>query len=251
MVVAKTYSIKQFWYIDYEDIAPDAKRLQYHGRTWQVPIIRGTAKSTAHNANVVNLLKQIYETPSTLSDIGITSIRSAKVYKLVANMAANIPLNEVKRKQLEAEVSDLRAAERVAEAITLLQEREKNALKHENELKSSDQPLYTQVIDTFPLNSDSIWDEIDLLEGDPPHRGAAMPNQKFKPFWLAAEEAEWAALWEKGVFKRWNKSDLLKNDRVFNSRYVYKLKRNAKTGAAYRFKARMCGGSKRSRIAFG
>ena len=95
MVAAKTYSIKQFWYIDYEDIAPDAKRLQYHGRTWQVPIIRGTAKSTAHNANVVNLLKQIYETPSTLSDIGITSIK----------------------------VSDLRVVERVTEAISLIQER--------------------------------------------------------------------------------------------------------------------------------
>ena len=80
----------------------------------------------------------------------------------------------------------MRAAHRVAEAITLLQEREKNALKHENELKSSDQPLYTQVIDTFPPNSDSVWNEIDLLQGDLPHRGAAMRNQKFKPFWLAA-----------------------------------------------------------------
>ncbi len=43
-----------------------------------------------------------------------------------------------------------------------------------------------------------------------------------------------------GVFKRWNKSDLLKNDRVLTRRYVYKLKRNAKTGASYRFKAMMC-----------
>ena len=33
MVAAKTYSIKQFWYVDYEVIAPDAKRLQYRGRT--------------------------------------------------------------------------------------------------------------------------------------------------------------------------------------------------------------------------
>ena len=57
MVVAKTYSIKQFWYVDYEVIAPDAKCLQYRGRTWHVPIIRGTAKSTAHNANVVNLFR--------------------------------------------------------------------------------------------------------------------------------------------------------------------------------------------------
>ncbi len=95
------------------------------------------------------------------------------------------------------------------------------------------------MIDTFPPNPDSIWDEIDLLEGYPPHRGADLRNQKFKPFWLAAEEDEWDGLWDKGVFKRWNKSDLLKNDRVFTSRHVYKLKRNAKTGAAYRFKTRL------------
>jgi hypothetical protein len=44
---------------------------------------------------------------------------------------------------------------------------------------------------------------------------------------------------EKGTFKKWNRSDLLPNDRVFTSRYVYKIKRSAKTGEAYRFKARM------------
>ena len=32
---------------------------------------------------------------------------------------------------------------------------------------------------------------------------------------------------------------MLPNDRVFTSRYVYKIKRNAKTGTAYRFKARI------------
>ena len=132
----------------------------------------------------------------------MTAARSAKVYQLVAGMSASFPPNEAKRKQLEAQVSDLRATERVAEAIPLFQEREKNVQKQEKELKSADQPLYIQVIDTFPPNSDSIWDEIDLLEGDPPHRGAALRNQKFKPFWLAAEEAEWAGLWDKGFFKR-------------------------------------------------
>ncbi len=45
------------------------------------------------------------------------------------------------------------------------------------------------------------------------------------------------AFGDKGVFKKWNHSDLLKNVRVFTSRYVYKIKRSAKTGAAYRFKS--------------
>jgi tRNA isopentenyl-2-thiomethyl-A-37 hydroxylase MiaE len=41
------------------------------------------------------------------------------------------------------------------------------------------------------------------------------------------------------VFKKWNRKDSLANNRVFTSRYVYKIKQNAKTGAAYRFKARL------------
>ena len=61
------------------------------------------------------------------------------------------------------------------------------------------------------------------------HRGVAMRNLRFKPFWLKAEGREWQGLWEKG-FKKWKKSDLLPNDRVFTSRYVYKIKRSSKTG---------------------
>ncbi len=41
------------------------------------------------------------------------------------------------------------------------------------------------------------------------------------------------------MFKKWNRKDFLSNDRVFTSRYVYKIKRNAKTGSSYRFKARL------------
>ncbi len=141
MMTSKAYSIKQVWYVDIEVVIPDAKHLQYQGRVWQVPI-RGSAKSTDHKANVVDLLKQIYDASAKLSDIGITVARSAKVYQLVADMFAIILPNQAKRKQLEAQVSDLRATERVTEAIKLLQEREKNVQKQGKELKSADQPLY-------------------------------------------------------------------------------------------------------------
>ena len=46
-------------------------------------------------------------------------------------------------------------------------------------------------------------------------------------------------LWEKGVFKKWSRKDLLNNDRVFTSRYVYKLKRSATKGEVYNFEARL------------
>ena len=38
---------------------------------------------------------------------------------------------------------------------------------------------------------------------------------------------------------KWSLKDLLSNDRVFTSRYVYKLKRSAITGEVYRFQARL------------
>ena len=78
-----------------------------------------------------------------------------------------------------------------------------------------------------------------MLEGDQAHRGMVMGNARFKPFWLTAEASERKGLWDKGMFKKWKRSDLLKYGRVFTSRYVYKIKRSAKTGAAYRFKARL------------
>jgi hypothetical protein len=80
---------------------------------------------------------------------------------------------------------------------------------------------------------DTIFDEIDLLEDDPPHRGVAMRNARFRPYWIQTEVKEWQGLWEKGVFKKWSRKDLLSNDRVFTSRYVYKLKLSAITGEVY------------------
>ena len=136
------------------------------------------------------------------------------------------------RQQGEEQQALERARERVERAVKDL----KNKIASENE---EVRQIYKQITPTFDPEDDGIWSEIDLLEGDPVHRGVAMRNPRFKPFWLKAEGSEWQGLWEKGVFKKWKKSDLLPNDRVFTSRYVYKIKRSAKTGEAYRFKARM------------
>jgi hypothetical protein len=48
---------------------------------------------------------------------------------------------------------------------------------------------FKQVMETCePL--DTIFDEIDLLEHDPPHRGVAMRNARFRPYWIQAEEKD-------------------------------------------------------------
>ena len=114
------------------------------------------------------------------------------------------------RKQVEERLAQKRSAQRVEKAYQELQEKTK---AEEKVVKQ----IYKQVTPTFAPDDDSIWAEVDLLEGDPVHRGVAMRNPRFKPFWLKAEADEWAGLWQKGVFKRWLRSDLLPNDRVFTS----------------------------------
>ena len=48
-----------------------------------------------------------------------------------------------------------------------------------------------------------------------------MRNPRLKPFWLKAEVSEWQDLWEKGVFKKWKRSYLLPNDRVFTQAFRF------------------------------
>jgi hypothetical protein len=126
------------------------------------------------------------------------------------------------RQQGEKQQALEHARERIERAVKGL----KDKIASENEVVRQ---IYKQITPTFDPRDDGIWSEIDLLEGGPMHRGVAMRNPRHKPFWLRAEGDEWQGLWEKGTFKTWNRSDLLPNDRVFTSRYVYKIQRSAKT----------------------
>ena len=51
--------------------------------------------------------------------------------------------------------------------------------------------MYTKVL---LVNPDTIFDDIDLMEHDPPHRGVARRNARFHPYWIQAEEKEWQGL---------------------------------------------------------
>jgi hypothetical protein len=150
------------------------------------------------------------------ADIGITKTRETKILQVISE-SYSVPQSktdkEATRKRLETFVQETRASETVAKAIAQVQQRKKEDSKS----------LYRQIIKTFESTPESIWEDIDMIEGDPAHRGMAMHNARFKPFWLTAEASEWEGLWDKGDFKKWNRSDLLKNDRVFTNRYVSKL----------------------------
>eukprot|EP00961_Rhodomonas_salina_P093577 1259041-Rhodomonas_salina.4 len=79
----------------------------------------------------------------------------------------------------------------------------------------------------------------DALEPDPSNRKEAMRHERFRDFWLDAERLEWKGLWDRGCFKKWKRSDLKADDRVFGSRYHYKIKHCMKTGKISKFKVRM------------
>ena len=79
------------------------------------------------------------------------------------------------RKQVEERLMKTRSAQLVEKAYHELKEK----AKAENEMVKQ---IYKQVTPTFAADDDSIWAEVDLLEGDPAHRGVAMRNPRFKPF---------------------------------------------------------------------
>ena len=83
MMLARAYSTKNTWYIEYEVIGPEQKK-QYEGEVIQIPAVRGTAKSTNHKSNVLDLIKQMYPEATTLADIGITKTREARILQAIA-----------------------------------------------------------------------------------------------------------------------------------------------------------------------
>ena len=141
---------------------------EYKGSPIQIPVTKGIAKSTNHKGNVNDVLRQTYNKPVSIADIGINSERSAKIHSAVTELSPNISEKDDRRKKLEAQVAALRASECASKAIVMVQERRKAELTLQKEMTRSGH--LTQIIDTFPEKSCSIWDEIDLLEGSPAHR---------------------------------------------------------------------------------
>ena len=180
LMASRAYTFKGLPYIDYEVISPKQMQTEYKGTPIQIPIAKGSAKSTNHKGNVIDVLRQIYNKPVSLADIGINAARNTKIHSAITALSPNISEKDERRKKLEAQVAELRVSECVSKVISMVKERRNAELKAQKEMTLSGH--LTQVIDTFSENSSSIWDEIDLLEGSPAHRGAVMSNLKFKPF---------------------------------------------------------------------
>ena len=91
----------------YEVIAPKQIQTEYKGTPIQIPIAKDSVKSTNHKANVIDVLRQIYNKPVSLADIGINAERSAKIHSAVTEVSPNISEKDDRRKKLEAQVAAL------------------------------------------------------------------------------------------------------------------------------------------------
>ncbi len=95
-------------------------------------------------------------------------------------MPESNPDKEATRKRLEAFVHEMRASETVARAISQVQQRQKEEEldtslfeRRAPNLSEDSKPLRWQLTEATP---ESIWADIDMLDGDPAHRGMAMRN---------------------------------------------------------------------------
>ena len=82
-MTSRAYTIKGFPYIDYEVIAPKQMQTEYKGTPIQIPIAKVSAKSTNHKGNVIDVLRQIYNKPVSLADIGINAARNTKIHSAI------------------------------------------------------------------------------------------------------------------------------------------------------------------------
>jgi len=138
-------------------------------------------KSVNHAMNLQDLFRQFFNHPRTLEDLGITEDRSKQImsatidawreslqnpFAIACVLSPQINAAEARRKEQEQQAAATRSAE--VERKTL------------EDAKARGPPSghFKQIVETIAL--DTIFDEIDLLEEDPPHRGVATEVYCFK-----------------------------------------------------------------------
>ena len=121
----------------------------------------------------------MYPKATTLADIGITKTREARILQAIAesySVPQSNPDKESTRKRLEAFVHKTRASE--AETGSGKGDCTRQRRQKEEELETAlferrapnlsedSKPLRWQLTETFEPTPQSIWEDIDVLEGD-------------------------------------------------------------------------------------
>ena len=135
VMVTKANSIKGFWYVECDIISPKHLR---ESSLIQLPVVRGNTPSTDHKDNVRDLFSNIFNSPATLADIGISEQRKELAMQAIAQVwttgicslsVTQTPEVIKLRQQGEEQQALERARERVERAVKDL----KNKIASENE----------------------------------------------------------------------------------------------------------------------
>jgi hypothetical protein len=89
MMAARAYNTKNTWYVEYEVTGSPGQSKKGEGNVIQILAVPGTAKSTNHKSNVLDLIKKIYPkaTALTEADIGVTKTRGARILQAIAEQS--------------------------------------------------------------------------------------------------------------------------------------------------------------------
>jgi ribA/ribD-fused uncharacterized protein len=235
---------KTMWYLRCKVVGPSSISDDPEVGLYEIQLRQGTTARTSHTHTVRQFLHDAYNNPSTLADIGIddqhdhrftaamtkmwTDARAMAVRQHVCARAVDSAIRQLSTPPAPPPPSMYKQILPVRPPVPCIRPFA-DAARNRVWLAAF------HITATTDLN---LMASIDMLEPDPAHRGLAL-GSRFRPFWLEAEKMEWEGLCERKCFKRWRTKDLLPDDRVFNARYVYKLKRDATSGLVSRFKARL------------
>ena len=238
------WTTKTFTYLTCKILAPSQFVSDTKSGEIDIPIRQGDSPLTSHTYTVRHFLNNKYDNPRTLADIGIDQSLDDKVTRALTATWATARASAVTRRVQAAAAST--AVTRLSAPPPLPSSSVYKQILPVRPPIPTIRPfadaarnrVWMAAFTATPTTDFNLMASIDMLEPDPAHRGSALASS-FRPFWLEAEKLEWDGLVERKCFKRWQVKDLLKDDRVFNARYVYKLKRDATTGLVSRFKARL------------
>ena len=87
-----------FLQVDNADTEDLKLMTEYKGTPIQIPIAKGSAKSTNHKGNVIDAIRQIYNKPVSLVNIGINTARNTKIHRAITEMSAGMRNCNHKRK---------------------------------------------------------------------------------------------------------------------------------------------------------
>jgi len=196
VIAHKRWKTKNFHYLTVHILEPGALSQRWPDGL-DIPLRTGTSPTTRHPYTVRNFLQQRFPEAHTLADIDIRASHTDP--RCIALRRA------YDRHRVQQSVNIARACQAIQDKQSLAASSTSGAFRRQILNVAAPLPFVLPFRDAahnrawlaaaaVPQDGDpsdlNILASIDMLEPDPIHRGAAMGNPRFCPFWRQAEQAE-------------------------------------------------------------